>query len=119
MSFQVGGSCYATQAYAGAAACSNFVPVFTQDATNIYSTTCTGSTAAGALTLQNLTTKISNGNTTTKTLTVLQSYPLCIETDYLAAGEVIAGALLGLWAIYWGGSRVLSLLHWSRGSDND
>jgi hypothetical protein len=118
MSFQVGSSCYATQADAGAAACSQFVPVYSQDATNFYSTTCASASATGALNLQNVTTKISNGAITTKLIAVMQSYPACIETDYLVAGETIAGALFGLWAIAYAGYKILSFLGWSRGQND-
>jgi hypothetical protein len=117
MALQVGGSCYATVVDAGAAACAEYNQAGFMDATNIYTTTCTSANATtGVLNLSVITTKISTNVSTVKALTVSPAYPPCNEPAHLAAYETIFGGVLALFAICYGGYKVISFLGYSRGS---
>jgi len=119
MALQVGDSCYATPFDAGVAACAFFSAPPFQNTTQLVTSQCVGTQAGtGSLIIQTRTTTFATNSTTAVNSTLLQGYPPCVETDYLVAGEVIAGALLSLWAIGYCGYKVLSFLGWSRGDSN-
>lgn len=118
MALQVGGSCYATQADAAAAACSQFNVAPFQDATTIQTSTCTGTSFGYLLLVNKKVDKVTNITTTTSN-TLYPSFPPCIEQDYLVAAEIIFGGLLGLWAVSYAGMKVVNFLNFTRGSAND
>lgn len=115
MPLQVGSSCYATAAEAGGAACSQFVPVSSIDASGVRSVSCVQSDAqTGALMLQIALTP-TNGITVYSTISQLPAFPPCIESDYVQAVEQVFGAFLALWAICYGCWLLYQRLNWSRG----
>lgn len=119
MSVQVGGSCYATQADAVPALCARFEPQYSLAGNQSTSLVCDGpGTSAGTILL--MRTVIADITNAVPSITVTHysmpvSAPPCVETDYINALEAIAGPVLGLWALWYGGKKVLDLLRWHRG----
>lgn len=116
MSFQVGASCFATAADAGRAACSQFPPVASISGDTVKTVSCSGSDGtSGALVLDIVST--ASGVTTTSTISQPVTFGPCVQSDYVDAAEVVAGAALAVWAVWYGGKKVLQMLNWSRGSE--
>lgn len=118
MSYQVGSACYATLVDAGGAACSAYSPVsgLVENGAKLRTVSCTSSDAStGALNLQITTTAVDGSGSTTATVSQLISFPTCSQGDYLAAGEMIFGAILAVWAAVYGVNEVRKLLTWGRG----
>ena len=118
MSLQVGAFCFATQLDAASAACSSFPITYYAASGVIASTTCTGVNPDGSLILQEVTTDTSNNSSVVATISQLQSYAPCNQTDYLNAVEIVFSGVLFLWMVYYTGRKILSFVNWSRG-DND
>jgi hypothetical protein len=118
MSYQVGSACFATVVEAGGAACAAFAPVSTlvSNGTVLRTVSCSSADlSTGALNLQITSTPVDGSATTTATISQVISYPDCKQADYVAAGEVILGALLAAWALCYGPYAVTRLLNSSRG----
>ncbi len=115
MSFQVGAHCYATQADYAPAYCAAMAPIWSFDGTTTRRVDCVSANVDGSLAMSTSTWNTS-GSTVTY-WTMVPSAPPCVENDYWVAAEAVVGAALGLWALWYGGKKVLELLHWSRGSE--
>ena len=121
MSQQVGNFCFATPAAAGAAACSQYVPVSSitpnfRGSSVMVTTSCTGSDpVTGALLLQVASVDLSNGVQTNVNISTLPTFPPCNQLDYVVAGEAIFGALLALYITWYTGKKLIATLNWSRG----
>jgi hypothetical protein len=116
MALQVGDSCYATQLDAAIATCAIFQPVYYQDATYAYSLSCVGTDGISRLSLVRTKTTISTNTSVTTNFTQALAYPPCQQDAQLAAYETIFGGVLALFAICYGGYKVISFLGYSRGS---
>lgn len=115
MSLQVGLSCYADAVNAGEAACASFVPVSSIDASGVRTVSCSGTDPlTGALQL-NVAYTPDGGTTIYTTISQLQSFPPCIQDDYLLAAEQVFGVLLAAWAIIYGAWKLKGFMHWNRG----
>jgi hypothetical protein len=114
MSYQVGLSCYATAVDAGQAACASFVPVSNIDASGVRTVGCSGVDATGAMLLSVATTD-NSGATNYRVISQNPVFPNCIQADYLAAGEQIAGSVLAAACVIYGLWKVKSYLSWNRG----
>jgi hypothetical protein len=118
VSLQVGSSCYASPADAGRAACSQFSPMLHVGDTTARTITCTSADAStGALNLKIVSTDLASSAVSVTTTQQLQDYPPCVQQDYIDSLEVVAGAFLGLWALYYFGRKVMQLLSWTRGEN--
>jgi hypothetical protein len=120
MSYQVGAACYGTLVDAGIAACAQYSPVSTlvQDGAVIRTVSCSGADpSTGALNLTITSTPVDGSLGTSATVQQAITYSECQQFAYIEAAEVVFGAVLGLWVIWYGGYKVLSLLHWGRGDN--
>lgn len=121
MSYQVGSACYATVVEAGGAACAAFTPVtsLVLDGSAVRTVSCTSAdSSTGALHLQITSTPVDGSAGTTAVVSQSISYPDCMQADYVAAGEVIAGALLAAWAGIYGLQAIRNYLNWARGDNS-
>lgn len=119
MSLQVGSVCYASPVDAGSAACAAFVPVSSISGGQVQTVSCGSSdSTTGALNLTVSSTNISSGVTSSIQISQLQTFPPCAQGDFIAAFEVLFAGLLGLWAMWYGGSKLIGFLGWSRGQDD-
>lgn len=118
MSFQVGSACYATVVDAGVAACAQYEPVSTliQDGAVIRTVSCSSADATtGALILNISSTPVDGSAGTVATVHQAITYADCQQFAWVQAAEVVFAALLGLWAVCYGGYKIISLLRWGRG----
>lgn len=119
MSYQVGAACYATLVDAGAAACAQYAPVSTlvHDGAVIRTVSCSSADpTTGALNLHISSTPADGSDATTE-ITVQQAITFsdCQQFAWVDAAEVIFASGLGLWAVIYGGKKLLEVLHWGRG----
>lgn len=110
MSYQVGKYCYADEASAALAACGQFVPVTAVLPGGDVRTVFCSSAGDHAWKLGVVTTNIGSGRSVSAEVVQPISFPACSQDDLLQSWEVIAGALLGVWAICYGIWKVRSLL---------
>lgn len=118
MSYQVGAACYATVVEAGGAACAAYAPVSTLvlDGAAVRTVSCTSADpSTGALKLQISTTPVDGSAGTSTVVSQSIAFPECTQGDYVAAAEIIFGAVLAAWALVWGLNAVRRYLDWSRG----
>lgn len=118
MSYQVGAACYATVVDAGGAACAAYAPVSTlvSNGAILRTVSCTSAdSTTGALNLQITSTPVDGSATTTAIISQVISYSHCTQADYVAASELIVGALLAVWASLYGLNEIRKYLNWSRG----
>jgi len=116
MAYQFGSACYASMADVGRADCAAFQPVTSVAGNIVKSVSCYGSNfTTGSLHLSVTTTDLNTSTSTFQNISHLRSYPACVQTDYLIAAEIIAGGLLALWCVWYGGMKLIDLLNWSRG----
>ena len=118
MAFQVGASCYATAVDAGSAACASYGQVshLVADGGIVRTVSCTAvDPSSGALSMQIVSTPVDGSPSTTAYVSQLVAFPACIQTDYVAAFEVIFGALLALAVMVWGPVQIMRFLGWGRG----
>lgn len=118
MSYQVGAACYATVVDAGVAACAAYAPISTlvSNGAVIRTISCTSADAVtGALKLQITSTPVSGGASTIAQVKQVISYSPCVQSDYVAAAELIFAAILSVWAALYGVNAIRRYLDWSRG----
>lgn len=119
MSFQVGWACYADLASAGQSACSQFSPVtsITGGGNSITTASCLSSDINGNMTLQLATAPIGGGATTLSTVVMPPAFQPCLYPDFMDAGLLIFGALLGVWGVTFGLRKIIAMLNHYRGED--
>lgn len=118
MSYQVGAACYATRVDAGAATCAAYAPVsqLVQDGAVIRTVSCSGAdSSTGALNLTITSTPVSGGLPSVAVVQQAITFPDCQQFAWVDAAEVIFAACLGLWAIIYGGKKIIETLNWGRG----
>lgn len=118
MSYQVGAACYATVVDAGGAACAAYAPLSTlvSNGAILRTVSCTSAdSSTGALNFQITSTPVDGSATTTAIISQVISYPSCTQSDYLAASEIVIGAVLAVWASVYGLNEIRKYLGWSRG----
>lgn len=119
MAVQFGSTCFATAADASGSACAAFSPVVTVQGNIVRTLTCDSvDPVSSALVLHVNDHDIVTGVVTDTFYSQLRAFPSCVQTDYLVAAEVVFSSALALWAIWYGGSKVLALLNWSRGQND-
>lgn len=118
MSYQVGAACYATLVDAGTAACAAYAPVsqLVQDGAVIRTVSCTSADPlTGALNLHISSSPIDGSTATSASVQQAITFPDCQQFAWVEAAEVLFAACLGLWAVCYGGYKILELLRWGRG----
>jgi hypothetical protein len=112
---QVGSYCFATPADAGPHACASFVPVSHVDGSTLTSVGCSAANADGSLTMFRSSVDMPSGVETRGAFTLTPDYPACVQMDYVAAAEAVAGPMLAVAVICWGAWKFISFLGWGRG----
>ncbi len=110
MSLQVGFFCYATQADAAAAACAAHVPVVSVSGENVVVLSCAGTTSGGGLQMVSESSPLGGGPVVSTTHELPVTFRPCMYSDVVAAGLLIAAALLALWGAVWGWRYLIRLI---------
>jgi hypothetical protein len=119
MSLQVGTLCYSSAVEAGRAACSQFSPVSMLSGSTMKTASCASSDAiTGALLVNVVTTDLSTNASSVVQISQTVSFPACVQQDYIDAAEIIIGALLGLWCVWFTGKKIIETLGFTRGENN-
>lgn len=119
MSLQVGGHCYATAADAAPSACASYAPVSTVAGSGLTTVGCASANPDGTFAMYRITSDINGVSSPVLSSFTLQiAFPPCVENEYYAAAEAIAGPLLALLAVAWGAKKLFDVLGWGRGAES-
>ncbi len=121
MSYQVGSACFSNPVQAGRAACAAFTPLssLVLGGTVLRTVSCTSAdSSSGHLNLQITSTTLDGSSSTTSIIAQSVSYSDCKQSDYVAAGESIFGAVLAAWAICYAPYVIMRFLNSYRGDQS-
>lgn len=119
MSYQVGPHCYATRLDAGAPTCAAYSPVSVLSGDQLTTVGCQSVNPDGSLLMYRSVADTSNTVATVVTnFSQDLYYADCVESQYLAAVEALAGPVLALLVACWGLYRVAGYLGWGRSTES-